>query len=318
MSDVQPTVSVVMSAYNAGLFVAEAVQSILKQTYRDFECIVIDDGSTDDTLAILRAYAGRDDRLRVISRENRGLIASLNEGIALARGEFIARMDADDIALPRRLERQVDRLRQNGEVVALGTGIVLIDPAGRPLMRWHHKLVHEDIVKRLVRGDGSALTHPTVLMRREAVLELGGYDERFEAAEDFDLYLKLSEVGKLENMDEVLLHWRQHPASVNATRSQLWTSKKRLALKEAIDRRGSSSFATALVPQQRANIQEAGPEFWATSALRSGYHRTALYYSWKMIRDRGRRWKGLRLMGRTGRGKLGALIRSLGQPATRG
>ena len=315
MSDPQPTVSVVMSAYNAGLYLAEALESILKQTYGDFECIVIDDGSTDDTLAILRAYARRDDRLRVSSRENRGLIASLNEGIDLARGELIARMDADDVALPRRLERQVDRLRQTGDVVALGTRIVLIDQAGRPLKRWNHRLVHEEIVARLLRGDGSALTHPTVMMRREAVMAVGGYDERFEAAEDFDLYLKLSEVGRLENLDEVLLYWRQHPASVNATRSELWTSKKRLALKEAMDRRGSSDFATALIPPQEATIQEAGPEFWAASALGSGYHGTALHYSWRMIRDGSGRRAGLRMMSRIGRRKLGAMVSSFRKSA---
>ena len=146
-------------------------------------------------------------------------------------------------------------------------------------------------------------------------MAVGGYDQRFEAAEDLELYLKLSEVGRLENLDEVLLYWRQHPTSMNATRSVQWTSKKRLALKEAIDRRGSSDFATALVPPQTATIQEAGPEFWAASALRSGYHRTALHYSWRMIRDGSGRREGLWLIGRIGRRKLGSLVRSLGKSA---
>ena len=126
-------VSVQMRVFNGGNYLAEAVESILNQTFQDFEFLVLDDGSTDDSLAILRQYAHKDSRIRVISRENRGLGVTQHESVQHTRGEFIAQLDQDDIALQDRLELQVDFLRKNPKVVAVGGASQLIDSAGRYL-----------------------------------------------------------------------------------------------------------------------------------------------------------------------------------------
>ena len=123
-----------MLAYNAGRYVAEAVESILAQTYTDFEFLIIDDGSTDRTLKVLKQYAARDPRIHLVSRPNRGLVATLNEGLALARAEFIARMDADDIALPHRFERQIAYMREHPDIICVGSAVMTMDQAGRDLI----------------------------------------------------------------------------------------------------------------------------------------------------------------------------------------
>jgi len=306
-------VSVVMSAFNCQSYIAGAVESILQQTFRDFEFIVIDDGSTDGTAGILRGFERTDPRVRLISRENRGLIKSLNEAVSLSRGSLIARMDADDIALPHRLERQVEYMSQHPETVVVGSKIVLIDRAGAPLMRWKHALTHAEIVRRLFQGDGSALTHPAIMMRRKAFDAVGGYDHRFNATEDYDLYLKLSEVGGLANLDEVLFHWRQHSESVNAGNWHLWTEGKQLALKEAIDRRGSEAVAAELLGQQKPVLQLAGSDFWARAALRSGFYKTAVKYAWAMINQENQFRVGVKLIVRIAGRKLLETAKSVGR-----
>jgi len=279
-----PSVSVVMSVYNSDRYLRESVESILNQTFTDFEFIIIDDGSTDDTYGILQEYSNTDNRVKVVSRENRGLVYSLNEAIDLAKGEYIARMDGDDISLPDRFEKQVAHLNQNDDVVAVGTRIVLIDECGRPLMEWNHKHSHDEIVPRLLIGDGSALTHPAVMMRKAAVIEIGGYDEIFQVSQDLDLFIKLSEIGKLENLPEVLLYWRQHSESINSSYSHLWTEKKRKAVKHAIYRRGNYNFAYDLVRMHKEIIPDNNSTVRAKKARRNRYYKTAIYYPWRLIK----------------------------------
>src|SRR4051812_26679567 len=123
-----PTVSVLMAVYNGEQYLREAVNSILSQTFKDFEFIIIDDGSTDRSPELLASYARADSRVKLISRPNKGLTKSLNEGLHAARGEFVARMDGDDISLPERFERQVSYLREHPEVVLVGSRVEFIDP----------------------------------------------------------------------------------------------------------------------------------------------------------------------------------------------
>ena len=130
-----PAVSVLMPVYNAQRYVAEAVQSILTQTMGDFEFIIIDDGSTDDSTRILRDWAQRDSRIRLVSRPNTGLCVALNEGLAMANGRYIARMDADDISLPQRFALQLEYLKTHEKLVCIGGSFLLIDAAGRMLTR---------------------------------------------------------------------------------------------------------------------------------------------------------------------------------------
>ncbi len=133
-----PSVSVLMPIYNAELTLAEAVESILAQTFTDFELIVVDDGSTDGSLQMLQKFAHRDTRIRIISRPNTGIAGALNEAMDAARGEFLARMDADDISLPARFEKQVAFLQEHPDVVLLGSRVMLVEPYGTPMYETRH------------------------------------------------------------------------------------------------------------------------------------------------------------------------------------
>jgi GT2 family glycosyltransferase len=232
-----PAVSVLMPVYNAESYLAEAVESILGQTFADFELLVIDDGSTDRSGAILEEYAARDRRVRLTRRPNTGYTVALNDLLALASGDLVARMDADDVALPHRLERQMDYLRAHPDVVCLGTAVHLIDSAGRYLRDAHPGMDHETI-QRLALAADCPLNHPSVMMRRAAVLAVGGYHPEFEPAEDLDLWLRLGEVGRLTSLPEVLMKYRQHVRSFSERHQRLQLERSAAAVADACRRRG--------------------------------------------------------------------------------
>jgi glycosyltransferase involved in cell wall biosynthesis len=206
----EPFVSVLLPAYNAALTVADAIDSILGQDYPHFELLIINDGSTDDTGAVLSNYAGRPN-VRVVERENRGLIATLNEGVALCMGEFIARMDADDIAMPDRLSRQVEFMEANPEVVCCGTAVEFFgDKQGTKKL----PLTHEECVDALLLG--SCFAHPTVMLRKSTLSSFGlSYDSAALHAEDYALWCELAQVGLLANLDYVGLRYRVHAAQIS-------------------------------------------------------------------------------------------------------
>jgi glycosyltransferase involved in cell wall biosynthesis len=233
-----PAISVVMSAYNAADYLRESIDSILAQTFGDWEFIIIDDGSTDETLAILRQYESREKRFRIISRPNTGLTKALNEAVAAARGEFIARMDADDISLPQRFEKQIAYLRASPDCVLLGAQIELIDPLGLKIALDHRKLNHDEIEAELLAGKGGSVVHPACMMRADAVRKIGGYREHYNNSEDLDLFLRLAEVGRIANLPDVLLKYRRHPQSVSHQKYEnQWKLKKQIVA-EAYQRRG--------------------------------------------------------------------------------
>src|SRR5947209_7771425 len=157
-----PRLSVVMPVYNAASVVREAIESILNQTFSDFEFIIVDDGSTDDSGKILREYAGRDDRIRLYTQENHGLVASLNRYCRLANGRYIARMDADDISLPRRFEKQFHFLEAHPEVGILGTWIQDIDENGAPRTAW--PVPTDPAVIQWFLMFGNCIAHPSVMV----------------------------------------------------------------------------------------------------------------------------------------------------------
>lgn len=226
-----------MSVYNAGRYLREAVESVLAQTYGDIEFIIIDDGSTDDSPKVLREYARRDSRIRLTVRENKGLTVTLNEGLGMARGEFIARMDCDDVCLPDRLEKQVAYLRADPSIVCAGGHFELIDEKGRLLTRLRPPSDDESIQKLLLAGH-TAICHPAAIMRREAVMKVGGYDPYFQTTQDLDLWLRLGEVGRLGNVPEVVLKFRQHGGSISETRREMQRRFGREACERAWKRRG--------------------------------------------------------------------------------
>jgi glycosyltransferase involved in cell wall biosynthesis len=265
-----PLISVVMSVYNGERYVPEAVESILAQTFADFEFILIDDGSTDGSKALLQGYAKLDPRVRLISRPNEGLTKTLNEALGLARGEFVARMDADDVSLPMRFEKQAAFLHANPDCVCVGARVLRVDPYGSPLSESDHRLAHEEIDRQLMEeGLGWAITHPVAMMRRDAVATVGGYREQFSTSQDLDLWLRLAEVGRLANLPDVLLKYRYHPQSAGFTKFEEQRRVKSIILQDAYIRRGRTPPAewpkgifTPLPPSEQMRR-------WARAALKA-------------------------------------------------
>lgn len=211
-----PKVSVVMSVYNGECYLEQAVESILTQTFTDIEFIIIDDGSTDGTGEFLTGYATQDSRITIIRNEpNIGLTKSLNKGLALAQGKYIARMDADDISLPERLARQVHFLETQPEVGVLGTAIQGVDNAGKLHQTRLFPTTSAVLKWRLCFEN--PIAHPAVMMRREVVKQANGYNVEMTTSQDYDLWQRLSGVTRLSNLPEVLLYKRAHNNNVTYT-----------------------------------------------------------------------------------------------------
>jgi len=287
MSDVvpgaNPAVSVVMSAYNVEKYVELAVQSVREQTWRDFEFIIVDDGSTDTTPAILKDLASRDGRIKLITRGNKGLTVSLNEALAMARGEFVARMDADDIAIRDRFRLQLAYLRQNPDCVLVGSKVTLIDPYGVQIVEGEHVANHADIDRDMMLGK-NPVYHPSVMMRRDALRRVGDYAEKYNNAEDLDLFLKLAEVGRLHNLDEILLHYRRHPGSVNHTKFEnQWKLVKQIVA-DAHARRGLAMPADWGYEPWTPQPHLAQVKLWGWRALQQGNRRVARRHAIDAVR----------------------------------
>lgn len=228
-----PTVSVVMCVFNGERFLHEAVESILAQTFRDFEFIVIDDGSSDRTPSILDAFAARDARLRVHHEPHRGLIASLNKGCGLAQGGYIARMDADDIAKPDRLALQVEFMKSHSDVGVLGGAVELMDSDGRAIACSQNPSEDAEIRQELQHR--CPLWHPTVVFRHEVFTQAGGYRSVVDA-EDYDFWLRVSEHFRMANLSSVLLQYRLHP-NQTSLQGRVRQSLGMLAARAAADKR---------------------------------------------------------------------------------
>ena len=208
----QPVVSVVMPVYNAAAHLAAALDSMLAQTFTDFELIVLDDGSTDETGALLAAYAERDARLRLAgSAQNQGLIARLNQGLELACGRYIARMDGDDTSRPERLARQVALLEAQPQIGACGSWIRVFGDAPARVERYPA----DDVAIRCELLFRSALAHPAAMLRGDVLRRYGlRYDTQFVHAEDYAMWLQIAAHSQLANLPEILLDYRAHAAQV--------------------------------------------------------------------------------------------------------
>ena len=209
-----PRITVAMSVYNNAPYLAPAIDSILGQTFTDFEFLIVDDGSTDDSGAIINRFAAEDSRIRPIHQANAGLIVSLNRIISEARSDLIARMDGDDIALPDRFARQVAFLDANPDIGVLGTGCTVIEENGMPsTYRFENVVSTEAILDDL--KNGPPLCHPSVMMRRDVVRAVGGYHRAYRHCEDYDLWLRLSEHVKMANLPDRLLLYRHSMTQVS-------------------------------------------------------------------------------------------------------
>jgi len=205
-----PIVSVVMPVFNGERFLREAIDSILAQSFRDFEFIIVNDGSTDGTASLLGSYAGSDPRVRVYHQENKGVTESRNRACGLARGKYIAQMDADDIAARNRLEWQIEFMERHAEMGVVGGAVELIDNRGRALYCMRCPVENEEIKSGLLLHN--CFSNPAVVIRKEAFLSVGGYRRPFDRhAEDYDLWLRIAERWRLANLEAVVVKYRIHP-----------------------------------------------------------------------------------------------------------
>ena len=210
----KPLVSVVMSVFNGEKYLREAIDSILNQTFTDFEFIIINDGSTDDTLKIIKSY--KDPRIVLISRKNKGLVASLNEGISIAQGKYIARQDAEDWSTNTRLTKQVEYLEGNTKAVVVGSWITIIDYKSKA--KGIHRLYTEDVdIKRelLLR---SPFAHGSIMwVKNKLPIRNSIYDDKFYPAEDYALWSELSQCGLMYNIAKPLYFYRDNFLGISQT-----------------------------------------------------------------------------------------------------
>lgn len=291
-----PLISVIMPVYNAERYVAEAIESILAQTLGDFEFLITDDGSSDRSLAILQKYAEQDSRIRLKQSPNQGVSLTRNEMFQQARGELIAVMDADDVAMPDRFALQITFLKEHPEVVCVGTSHSLIDEKGRLLTFLTLPATDDAIQKAALAGHGS-ICHPSAMIRRWALEKIGGYDAAYHSAHDLDVWLKLGEIGKLANLEAALLHYRIHASSVSGRNPVSQRIEAKQACEQAWQRRGMQGTFEVEEPWRPKDDRASRQHFmlqYGWWAFNSRQRQTAIFYGWQAIRAlpwNGEGWK---------------------------
>ncbi len=282
--------SVLIPVFNSVEFLQAALNSVSKQTFAEFEIIAIDDGSTDGSLPLLQAHSVHEPRMRLISRRNLGLIATRNELVERATGEWVAWMDSDDLSEPDRFEQQVRALSSDTSLVCVGTDAQCIDPSGAPLNLETYPATHAEIVSEQMVGGG--LRFPTTMMRRDAVLGVGGFREPFRMGEDLDLLIRMGEWGRLANVRLALYRYRQHVNSVCAGLSSRWLVYRDHILELARQRResgldvlqrGGSIDIPDIDERQKRRTVAMTYAFWASCAMSHSDRARALRYAMRAV-----------------------------------
>jgi glycosyltransferase involved in cell wall biosynthesis len=203
-----PIISVVMPVYNGGIYLEEAIDSILNQTFTDFEFIILDDGSTDDSLSLIKKYASKDDRIVIITRENKGLVYTLNEGIEKSKGDYIARMDADDISLPERFEKQIE-LMQKENIDICGCNFIKINEKGKVISKKY--LSTSVLLNKFILCRTVPFAHGSVMIKKSFMIEnnLRYGQTKFDKAEDYSLWIEFDKKGaKISNVSAFYFKYR--------------------------------------------------------------------------------------------------------------
>ena len=273
---VEPTVSVILPVWNGQRFLAEAIASVIGQTFHSFELIVVDDGSTDRTRSIAHEFARKDPRVMVIGLAHAGVGRALNAGIHAAHGRYIARMDADDVSLPSRLHTQVAFLDAHPECVAVGCDFEVTDEDGLPIGALRFPPRHREIAQSLIDGTGRSMS--AVVMRKEAVLAAGGYMDADLPAEDIDLWIRMREIGTLASIPEPLYRYRRHrdTFSVRERKTQLTTLATIVDAARA--RKGLSPLKRRSVPDGK-NVAATYHNDCARFALKAGMRHATIRHA---------------------------------------
>jgi hypothetical protein len=230
-----PPLTVLLCVHNGARYLRAAIESILAQTCREFEFLVVDDASTDDSAAIVTSFA--DERIRLLRNErNLGLTASLNRGLREARGEFIARQDADDLSAPARFEAQLGVLRAQPELALVGSQGWAIDAQGHTVGRLDVPL-HDGSIRWALPLLNPCL-HTAVMFRREAILSVGGYDEAYPSCQDFELWTRVAARFQMRNLPERLVSYRMHGESISTTRKESSQRLVRQVVERELERLG--------------------------------------------------------------------------------
>lgn len=209
-----PLISVLMTVFNTERYVGDAIKSILDQTYTNFEFIIVDDCSTDSTNKILKGYALKDQRIKIIrNKKNIKAGDSSNRGIAVCKGKYIIRMDADDWSYPDRIEKQTQFMEKNPTVVAAGGAMLVCNEDMQPIGTRHYHSTDTAIRKEILRLN--PVPHPASIWRKEVLLKTNLYNSRFNPSEDYALIVEISTLGKLANIDNVLIKFRVHSQSIS-------------------------------------------------------------------------------------------------------
>jgi hypothetical protein len=254
-----PQISVVMPVRDGARWLSEAVTSVQEQTFADFELIIVDDGSADDTPRLIEGCTRSDPRIRAFRQECLGLIPALNRGLAESRGRLVARLDADDRAHPERLQRQSQYLDSHPEIGLLGSWADKIDAQGSSTGTLKPPTQPEQLAPLLLRMN--PFLHSSIMLRDTVLQEVGLYRPAFEGAEDHDLWLRISEVTKIANLPERLLQYRLHPTSVTRRARVRQLFSTRLAQRAAQGRRTNAHDPTSVLT--------APPDWQAMESLSS-------------------------------------------------
>lgn len=224
MQNNNPKVSVIMSSYNGQKYLKQAIESILNQTFSDFEFLIVNDSSTDTTPQILQEYANKDNRIKIINNENNlGLTKSLNKALSIAKGKYMARMDDDDISAPNRLEKQLSFVQHNPDVALCGTLAVVVNDKREKIAEKVLPTIHNDIKKKLLFNN--QFIHTSLFFKRE----LGLYNESFQRAQDYEFVLRIASKYQVANLNEYLVKWtaREGSLSFSGTKQQRCAIKAR-------------------------------------------------------------------------------------------
>ena len=277
-----PFFSVIIPVFNGEQYLDQAIESITRQSFSDFQLIIIDDGSTDASMDIIQDHKSRDGRIVARSRERTGVARARNDAVVLATGRFVAFLDADDVAEPGRLELQHDALEHHPDCVGLGGQILFMDREGCPVFRSDFPVDHESIDKAHMGGAGCVLSQGTSALSRDAVLQVGGYRAQYQVAEDLDLLLRLAEIGRLANLTETLIRCRLHAESLTQTHLDTGHRFAAAAIQEARARRGLP-MEDVRVPEAHHRLPPAEFMSRAMKAHQHGFRKTAVKYAFRSI-----------------------------------